>query len=565
MIFITYFFFLNNNHKYAIIFGYIFYTIADYEFFMGYFMITKILIKKTIIFSSIILIAAIFTACSFSNQEASENGSVYFVIDENMEHSIRTAIGRAHNGTANARYTSTAISKEDLYIDVSLKGGYEETITVPVKAGETASFENIPAGLSLYAEAKAYFIEGGEKVVFYEGKSPTVTIEGSEIFLPVSLKKNKNPEAWGERIYIHANLDIPQGDRDGSKEKPYDSMMDALTSLIERTTAHAGEEIDYIFIVQGELPGRQRLSKDEVGEFEANSIILKGEDSSAAFTDPEEDYPSLYVNLDTIPLTIKNITFRDNTTDFTLSLSSDVSIGRGVILDGNEDGISIDSSILYLSENIKINNISNNGHGITINGEGAKVVLSGNAKLIGKNDIKTFQEGQTGPFVIVGGILTESAPIASLIPRNYNSGTPMLGAEEGIPLQYEKFTVPPCIEFDPVTYWKIDTSGNLKQIFSVRITRTDTLSTVHTGDTLSFAFTNIDEPEDKIREIVYYWDGSFNSWEQQGDTTYSLTWEGNVCHITFTEFYGTQMKIYFGGINFEQISDNDTFEFQAEN
>lgn len=135
-------------------------------------MITKISIKKTIIFSSIFLIAAIFTACSFSNQEASENGSVYFVIDENMEHSIRTAIGRAHNGTAYARAASTAISKEDLYIDVSLKGGHEETITVPVKAGETASFENIPAGLSLYAEAKAYFIEGGEKVFFTKENLP---------------------------------------------------------------------------------------------------------------------------------------------------------------------------------------------------------------------------------------------------------------------------------------------------------------------------------------------------------------------------------------------------------
>lgn len=527
-------------------------------------MITKILIKKTIIFSSIFLIAVIFTACSFSNQEASENGSVYFVIDENMEHSIRTAIGRAHNGTAYARAASTAISKEDLYIDVSLKGGHEETITVPVKAGETASFENIPAGLSLYAEAKAYFIEGGEKVVFYEGKSPTVTVEEGEIFLPVSLKKNKNPEAWGERIYIRANLDMPQGDRDGSKEKPYDSMMDALTSLIERTTAHAGEEIDYIFIVQGELPGRQRLSKDEVGEFEANSIILKGEDSSAAFTGSNVEDPSLYVNLDTIPLTIKNITFRDNTNFCALSVSSDVYIKKGVIFDGNYEGIMINNSILYLSENIKINDISNNGYGISVNGEGSKVILSGNAKLIGTNGIKTYQEGGNDPFVIVAGILTESAPIASLAPRNYNSGTIMLGAEEGIPLQYEKFTVPPCTEFDPATYWKIDSSGNLKQIFSVRITRTDTLSTVHAGDTLSFAFTNIDEPEDIIREEVSYWDGSFNDWQHPG-AIYSLAWEGNVCHITFTEFYGTQMKIYFGGSNYEQISDNDTFEFQAEN
>ena len=533
---------------------------------MGYFMITKISIKKTIIFSSIFLIAAIFTACSFSNQEVSENGSVYFVIDENMEHSIRTAIGRAHNGTAYARAASTAISKEDLYIDVSLKGGYEETITVPVKAGETASFENIPAGLSLYAEAKAYFIEGGEKVVFYEGKSSTVTVEEGENSLPVSLKKNKNPEAWGERIYIRANLDISPNDRDGSKEKPYDSMNAALTSLIERTTAHAGEEIDYIFIVQGELPGRQRLSKDEVGEFEANSIILKGEDSSAAFTDPEENYPSLYVNLDTIPLTIKNITFRDNTTDFTLSLSSNVSIGRGVILDGNEDGISIESSILYLSENIKINNISNNGHGITINGEGAKVVLSGNAKLIGKNDIKTFQEGQSGPFVIVGGILTESAPIASLIPLNYNSGTPMLGAEEGIPLQYEKFTVPPYTELNPVTYWKIDSSGNLKQIFSVRITRTDTLSTVHAGDTLSFAFTNEGNPiPENIRIRAFYWSETLMDWDDQGEQTFSVTWaeDRDTCNILFNSFAGTQIKIEFYDADFHHISD-DYFVFQAE-
>lgn len=337
-------------------------------------------------------------------------------------------------------------------------------------------------------------------------------------------------------------------------------MMDALNSLLIRTSS------DYIFIVQGELPGNQRLRKDEVGEFEANSIILKGEDSSAAFTGSNVEDPSLYVNLDTIPLTIKNITFRDNTNFCALSVSSDVYIKRGVIFDGNYEGIMINNSILYLSENIKINDISNNGYGISVNGEGSKVILSGNAKLIGTNGIKTYQEGGNDPFVIVAGILTESAPIASLAPRNYNSGTPMLGAEEGIPLQYEKFTVPPYTESDPVTYWKIDSSGNLKQIFSVRITRTDTLSTVHAGDTLSFAFTNEGNPiPENIRIRAFYWSETFGDWEDQGDSTFSVTWEGDTCNILFNSFAGTQIKIGFYDVDFNPISDDDYFEFQAEN
>lgn len=520
-------------------------------------MITKIQIKKILILSFILILTVIAASCSFSStQEASENGSVYFVIDENMEHSIRTAIGRAHNGTAYARAASTAISKEDLYIDVSLKGGHEETITVPVKAGETASFENIPAGLSLYAEAKAYFIEGGEKVVFYEGKSSTVTVEEGENTIPISLKKADNPEAWGQRIYIREGLNI-NGERDGSKEKPYESLHDALTSLVNEE-----EERDYVFIVQGEIQSGQNLRADLVGELHVSSIILKGEDSSAAIKGSSVAQNCINVALDIIPLTIKNIAFKDNVSETALYIQSDTTIGKGVSFTNNMHAICVNYTYLNISENVIFHNKYADGHSI-IAEENAIIYLSGNAKLVGDNEITLGAEIYNHTPIYISSMLKESGPIARITPK-YEYSFSVLEAKPGVPLQPEKFTVTPQMEndyFEVPVYWKINSEGALVRITNVTISRTNNNTLHQHSGIITYTVNNMETTDLPKMVKLYYLNGTDN-WNYQ-TTGFEGGWTDNVYTLEINNLDVNTYKIEFYYENCEPMCENYEFYFQV--
>jgi len=76
-----------------------------------------------------------------------------------------------------------------LFLDVALKGGFLAQQTAPLlDNGTSISFEEIPEGVSVFAEASAYEKVGDEKNILYTGKSESVIInEGENIISLVML------------------------------------------------------------------------------------------------------------------------------------------------------------------------------------------------------------------------------------------------------------------------------------------------------------------------------------------------------------------------------------------
>ena len=119
------------------------------------------------------------TGCSLLENGGS--GSITFRIDGNI--ADRTALS--------ARELTTDES-EGLLIEISLKGGHEDSEIIQFKDGASTTFGGIPVGCRLYIEATAYRESDGEK--FYTGKSAETTIHQGENRVELTMKKIKADE-----------------------------------------------------------------------------------------------------------------------------------------------------------------------------------------------------------------------------------------------------------------------------------------------------------------------------------------------------------------------------------
>lgn len=89
-----------------------------------------------------------------------------------------------------SRNMRAATLPTNLFIDISIKGEYEETKTAPVKEGESISFNEIPVGTDIYAEAFAYLkTEDNKKEALYRGTSEHLKVTEGENKLALSLKR----------------------------------------------------------------------------------------------------------------------------------------------------------------------------------------------------------------------------------------------------------------------------------------------------------------------------------------------------------------------------------------
>ena len=129
--------------------------------------------RKIIIFTApfvfTLFLSMIFlTACSTFEHDSS--GSVRFKIDRAI----------------------TAEEKENLYIDISLKGGYSESKTISLKESTSVNFDGIPIGTELYAEAVAYQLSDDKesRTICYSGKSESITIQAGENPIQIKLKSS---------------------------------------------------------------------------------------------------------------------------------------------------------------------------------------------------------------------------------------------------------------------------------------------------------------------------------------------------------------------------------------
>lgn len=266
---------------------------------------------------SICIIALILSlcACSLVNDLTSERASLSFTITGELAERLNSA----------SRARSATLADIGLYLDIALEGDYEDEKTISVSEGSTVKFENIPTGLSVYATAQAYEMDGGEKFVFYEGESEKITIQEGENALSLFLQKVESDII---RYYISANA---EAGGNGSKAKPFLSIISACQYDINDSSK------TYWLIVEGTLENTQTITTyDDDYPLAAKRIVIKGSTGAKIATNG-----GTCLHIETsIPVTIENITITNgNGTQgggINISQGANVTIAEGTIITGNQ-------------------------------------------------------------------------------------------------------------------------------------------------------------------------------------------------------------------------------------
>ncbi len=126
----------------------------------------------------LLLTAFILSACSDSG--TTDGSSLFFSLDKSMTQKISAAA---------KSLTESELS--GLYLEVCLKGEYEESKTVAVTETEVVNFDGIPVGAKIYAEATAYMADedSEDRAVLYKGKSDIFTVQAGTNKVEINLTK----------------------------------------------------------------------------------------------------------------------------------------------------------------------------------------------------------------------------------------------------------------------------------------------------------------------------------------------------------------------------------------
>lgn len=120
-------------------------------------------------------------SCSFLGDCEQNSGKISFFFSGELASKMKNASSRT--------VSNDEVGGGGLFLDVALKGGFLAQQTAPLlDNGTSISFEEIPEGVSVFAEASAYEKVGDEKNILYTGKSESVIInEGENIISLVML------------------------------------------------------------------------------------------------------------------------------------------------------------------------------------------------------------------------------------------------------------------------------------------------------------------------------------------------------------------------------------------
>jgi|GEM_PF-4987460 len=193
--------------------------------------------------------------CSSGNDAGSASVALY----------ISDAAAQKLLAPARAAETGSLEQLSGMYITVALGGDYHARKTARITGGMSVSFDGVPAGIGVYAEAVIYVqLAGGIQAVIYEGRSQTISVkEGSNVLsLPMG--------AGAESLHFIFVSGSGSSTGDGSYAAPYASLSEAAARIIET----ADDDADYTICISGTLTGTQELSAALNGM--AQSIILVG-------------------------------------------------------------------------------------------------------------------------------------------------------------------------------------------------------------------------------------------------------------------------------------------------
>ena len=313
-------------------------------------------------------------------------------------------------------------AEDGYYLDIEIKGGFSAKKTASLsQSGATVSFEEIPEGVTIWAQAQAYEVVDGEKVIYFVGESDKVTIAEGENEISLVMKKyesaDTDDEEIGAKFYVSANAEANTVG-DGSKEKPFKSVEIALQSL--PTTSE-----NIILILSGAFQTPQTIYND-FALASGCTLTIRGGDSSAKLSEGFTSSSS-----SAVPITLKD-----------LSISSNIEVET--------------------STKVTLYNVKSAG----------QVVIYGNGQLLLKGS--TVIEGELKPLdadakIIVAGPLSAST-VATITPSEYTSGLQLIEVAEGAGVSmsnvYKKFKV----KANGTTEWQLNSSGQLEKKTSTEAT-----------------------------------------------------------------------------------------------
>nr|MCR5698172.1 hypothetical protein [Treponemataceae bacterium] len=262
-----------------------------------------------IVFLTIFLLFQ-FNSCQNLNDSTA---SVIFNIDGKLV----SAVDKRLHSRASVRKDS-----EKLYLDISLKGTFEQIQTLELTEGASAVFEEVPVGSKIYAHVIAYDKPetNGSSFPLYEGDSDTIFVSSGENVLNVKIKETST----SIKIYVNSTR-ASSHETDcgsGTEEKPFTNLESALSTIMTLNRP----ENDYTIILSGTREGFIYLqdsitvSDDSTtGEdtslvtyIPANSITIEGKtgpsvDVIDGACTSEDRNPAILIDT-VVPLTIRNIT-----------------------------------------------------------------------------------------------------------------------------------------------------------------------------------------------------------------------------------------------------------------
>ncbi len=312
---------------------------------------------------AILIITLFITGCSFFEPNKGGSASVSLQFPEEVTQKITAADRIAPSRTAGENPDDTENAEDsEIFIEISLKGGYEATQTVLLTKPASVTFTEIPTGIEVWAEALIYKTENNEKRTLCTGSSDPILVTEGENQLTLKLKKSETTtveeEEEGEPpiTYIDIYVSATGNDDEGDGLTLYTAFK-TINRACEEIIAVGQSEEHYKILVSGNCtPTEPTIIPDSLTTEHAKTIVIAGANGVDADGIPQDvldrgkadsvnavtDGDVLRVNT-SVPLTITNLKITGGYGGGTkaggmnISKVSTVSLGNGVLITKNRN------------------------------------------------------------------------------------------------------------------------------------------------------------------------------------------------------------------------------------
>ena len=230
---------------------------------------------------AVILVAANAMSCSFASAESGASSQVSFTLDAGTVQSIQSKFFSISRSSASGEFQFDS----SLSMEISLHGGWQDATSIPVSDGATATFNNVPIGLSVYAKAVVYSQDADGRHDFLFGRSEEFIVKAGVNSVSLVLG-TEDPDEYVEpsnqlpvNIIFVANAASGGADaNDGTEASPLDSIEHAVAKIHElvedpNNSYNSGEAWGIVLL--SDLEGGQIIPNDADSDIDGLTVASK--------------------------------------------------------------------------------------------------------------------------------------------------------------------------------------------------------------------------------------------------------------------------------------------------